>query len=75
MLSPNLITPTTLIPDSSSVYVFKRREHLPPRTNALWYITNGAARTYTLMEDGTVVALGFWGIGDVVGQPLGCIQP
>jgi CRP-like cAMP-binding protein len=72
MISPSLITPK---PNSSSIYVFKRRERLPSQANALWYIADGAARTYTMMEDGTVITLGFWGVGDVVGQPLGCIQP
>ncbi len=45
------------------------------RENFLWQIEAGAVRTYTLTEDGTVIALGFWGLGDTVGQPLALIQP
>jgi len=54
---------------------YKRREHIPQRENSLWRIEAGAVRTYTLTEDGTLIALGFWGLGDSVGQPLACIQP
>ncbi|NJL37674.1 MAG: Crp/Fnr family transcriptional regulator [Leptolyngbyaceae cyanobacterium SM1_4_3] len=45
------------------------------RENSLWQIETGAVRTHTLTEDGTVIALGFWGLGDTVGQPLALIQP
>ncbi|MFM7447616.1 MAG: Crp/Fnr family transcriptional regulator [Leptolyngbyaceae cyanobacterium] len=61
--------------DCSTVSTFKRREHLPPSEKALWHIEVGVVRTYTLTEDGTLIALGFWGLGDTVGQPLACIQP
>jgi CRP-like cAMP-binding protein len=66
---------STLIASKIEVRTFKRREHLPLRENFLWQIEAGAVRTYTLTEDGTVIALGFWGLGDTVGQPLACIQP
>ncbi|QKD80974.1 Crp/Fnr family transcriptional regulator [Thermoleptolyngbya sichuanensis A183] len=54
---------------------FKRRESLPAYPQHLWLIESGAVRAYTLMEDGTIVGLGFWGVGDQVGQHLTCIQP
>ncbi|MCH9055784.1 Crp/Fnr family transcriptional regulator [Synechococcus sp. PCC 6716] len=58
------------------IRTFKRRERLPLREkNTLWHIEAGAVRTYTLTEDGTLITLGFWGLGDTVGQPLACIQP
>jgi len=66
---------STLIAPKLEIYTFKRREHLPLRENSLWQIEAGAVRTYTLTEDGTVIALGFWGLGDTVGQPLALIQP
>jgi len=66
---------STLIPLKLEVRTFKRREHLPLRENSLWQIEAGAVRTYTLTEDGTVISLGFWGLGDIVGRPLACIQP
>lgn len=54
---------------------FKRRESIPLKDNILWKIEVGAVRTFTLAEDGTIITLGFWGIGDTIGQPLACIQP
>jgi CRP-like cAMP-binding protein len=54
---------------------FKRREFLPDNDQRLWQIEAGAVRTYTLTEDGTIITLGFWEVGDCVGQPLACIVP
>ncbi len=61
--------------DISVVHTFKRRERLPLCEISLWEIEEGAVRTYTLTEDGTLISLGFWGVGDTVGQPLACVQP
>lgn len=66
---------STLIAPKLETRTLKRREHLPLRQNSLWQIETGAVRTYTLTEDGTVIALGFWGLGDTIGQPLALIQP
>lgn len=60
--------------DRSTLRFFKRRERLPLSEN-LWFIEAGAVRTYTLTDDGTIIALGFWGVGDTVGQPLASLQP
>ncbi len=54
--------------------VFKKRECIP-LDGILWRIEMGMVRTLTLAEDGTIVSLGFWGVKDVIGQPLSCIQP
>lgn len=54
---------------------FKRREYIPLDNGILWQIEIGVVRTLTLAEDGTIVSLGFWGVKDVIGQPLACIQP
>lgn len=54
---------------------YKRREPIPLHENSLWRIEAGAVRTYTLTENGTIISLGFWGLGDTVGQPLALIQP
>lgn len=35
----------------------------------------GAVRTLTWLEDGTVVVLGLWGPGDVVGNALSAVEP
>jgi CRP-like cAMP-binding protein len=62
-------------PEGLTLQTFKRREYLSSHRNQLWQIESGAVRTYTLTDDGTVIALGFWGEGDVIGQSLTKIQP
>ena len=54
---------------------FKKREYIPLDNGILWQIEVGIVRTFTLAEDGTIISLGFWGVGDVIGQPLALIQP
>ncbi|WP_413173019.1 Crp/Fnr family transcriptional regulator [Anabaena azotica] len=54
---------------------FPRRSLLPIKKNALWQIEQGFVLTYTYLEDGTTVALGLWGPGDVVGEPLSKMKP
>ncbi|MEA5576861.1 Crp/Fnr family transcriptional regulator [Anabaena sp. UHCC 0451] len=54
---------------------FTRRSLLPIKKNALWQIESGFVLTYTYLEDGTTVALGLWGPGDVVGELLSKMKP
>lgn len=54
---------------------FKHNDFIPLQPDALWLIEQGAVRTLTWNEEGTVVTLGYWGSGDVVGQPLSNLQP
>jgi CRP-like cAMP-binding protein len=54
---------------------FKRQDCMPLDKHRLWQIDSGIVRTATWDEDGTVITLGFWGPGDVVGQPLSRIEP
>lgn len=54
---------------------FPARALLPLGSGYLWQIQSGAARTMTWLEDGTVVTLGIWGPGDIVGQALSRITP
>lgn len=54
---------------------FKRRELIPSGKSLLWQIDVGVVRTLTWDEEGTTIALGFWGPGDIVGQPLSQINP
>jgi len=56
-------------------YQFSRRVHLPNQKNALWQIETGVVRTMTWLEDATIVTLGLWGPGDVVGKPLSKCNP
>ena len=54
---------------------FSRNEVIPLHPNVLLRIQRGVVRTLTWSEEGTAAALGYWGVGDVVGQPLSCVQP
>lgn len=58
-----------------SPYQFKRQDLMPLGKNLLWQIDCGVVRTLTWDEEGTIITLGFWGVGDVVGQPLSQIKP
>ncbi|MEH2322248.1 MAG: Crp/Fnr family transcriptional regulator [Nostoc sp.] len=55
--------------------VFARRSFLAEHQNGLWKIETGFIRTFTYLEDGTTVALGLWGPGDVVGKALSKLDP
>ena len=54
---------------------FSPRNSLPLASNYLWRIDSGVARSLTWLEDGTVVALGVWGKGDLVGKALSKTDP
>lgn len=56
-------------------YSFSRRTYLVSRMNTVWLIRSGAVRTLTYLEDGSLVTLGLWSIGDVVGESLSTIKP
>lgn len=54
--------------------------HFPIRSiltakSKLWRISAGVVRSLTWLEDGTVVTLGIWGEGDIVGEALSSIEP
>jgi CRP-like cAMP-binding protein len=72
MVNADLIRPPF---NQSFIHTFKRRETLPSGESALWQIETGAVRTFTFTEDTTLISLGFWGAGDMVGQLLSRIQP
>ncbi len=54
---------------------FQRRERLPLRRDHLWKIESGVVRTLTYLENGTVVTLGLWGVGDIVSRLLSKADP
>ncbi len=55
---------------TEKVFTFERSEFLPLPPDKLWKIERGVVRTITWNEDGVLVSLGYWGCGDIVGQPL-----
>lgn len=54
---------------------FNRHDLLPLQEDFLWRIEWGVVRSLTWSEDGTLATLGYWGVGDVVGQPLSRLRP
>jgi CRP-like cAMP-binding protein len=55
--------------------VFKQHEKIPLHDEYLWKIEQGSIRTMTWSKEGTLVTLGLWGPGDVIGRPLSKINP
>jgi CRP-like cAMP-binding protein len=53
-----------------NLHTFRRRQLIPLDTGVLWQLKTGAVHTYTLSEEGGNITMGFWGMGDVVGEPL-----
>ncbi|MBK1986299.1 Crp/Fnr family transcriptional regulator [Sphaerospermopsis aphanizomenoides BCCUSP55] len=71
----SLYTGLTQSSTSSNRQNFTRRSLMPSKKNTLWQIQSGFVLTYTYLEDGTTVALGLWGPGDVVGEFLSKMKP
>ena len=65
---PNLI-------DQGIYHRFQRRATFPIGTYNVWKIETGIVRTLTWLEDGSIVTLGLWGQGDLVGQALSKLDP
>ncbi|MBW4563462.1 MAG: Crp/Fnr family transcriptional regulator [Mojavia pulchra JT2-VF2] len=55
--------------------ILTRRSFLSDHKTILWKIETGFVRTFTYLEDGTTVALGLWGPGDIVGKALSSLEP
>lgn len=59
-----------------TIQTFNRREVLPSHYHKdTWQIESGVVRTLTWDSNGTVIPLGFWGKGDVVGSLLSEVSP
>lgn len=72
-LSASLSVSPQLSP--KNLWSFKRRSFMPLESESLWKLESGAVRTSTWLEDGTLIILGLWGPGDIVGQALTRVQP
>lgn len=66
VLSAPSFTPSLSLTERS----LKRHDRIPLREDVLWRIERGVVRSVTWCEAGTVITLGYWGAGDVVGQRL-----
>lgn len=56
-------------------WIFKGGNLLPSQPESLWRIEQGIVHALTWTEAGNLNVLGYWGPGDVVGQPLSRISP
>lgn len=56
-------------------WIFDSRTNLPSHSHNLWKIESGVVRTLTWSEDGSLIILGLWGPGDVVGKVLSKSDP
>lgn len=54
---------------------FNRYDCLPLWPEALWKIERGIIRTITWTAEGRIISLGYWGPGDIIGQPLSRLDP
>ena len=61
--------------DRGIYHRFQRRATFPIGTYNVWKIEVGIVRTLTWLEDGSIVTLGLWGQGDLVGQALSKMDP
>jgi CRP-like cAMP-binding protein len=68
------ISPSTS-PYVSSEFQFSPRAVLPNKSGCLWKIEEGVVRAMSWLEDGTIVVLGVWGPGDLVGEALTQVEP
>ncbi|NEO71209.1 Crp/Fnr family transcriptional regulator [Moorena sp. SIO3H5] len=57
-----------------SVHLFKRHDLIALEPDQLWVVQQGVVKTLTWNDEGTVITLGYWGAGDVVGKSLSNLQ-
>ena len=69
-----ILLPIPTVCHSLPVKLFSRGELIPLDRDVLWRIERGAIRTLTWNPLGIANTLGYWGEGDVVGQPMTQIQ-
>lgn len=71
-MSLSLLTPPTAteLHQLNDIRVIKRHQLLPSRHDILWQIERGVVRTTTVTENGMLIVLGYWGVGDIVGHAM-----
>lgn len=55
--------------------IFSVDESIPLQPESIWLLQKGIVKTTTWNSDNTVICLGYWGAGDVLGQPLSKAKP
>lgn len=66
---------SNVIPLKQPQTIFMRRSLLPHRWDYFWQIESGVVRTFTWLDNGTVVVFGLWGKGDVISPLLSKADP
>ncbi|MDJ0678612.1 MAG: Crp/Fnr family transcriptional regulator [Xenococcaceae cyanobacterium MO_167.B52] len=66
---------STMSQYDSELHNFNPGNLFPISEDYLWLVKTGVVKTYTWNEAGTETTIGYWGDGDVVGQPLSAISP
>lgn len=69
-----ILTPTRTASSPLQVQLLSRDDLLPVVPDMLWRIQRGIVCTQMWNEEGKPIVLGYWGVGDVVGQPLTGMQ-
>lgn len=63
------------LPESVEIKIFAPSELIPLDANFLWLLQQGIVKTCTWTKEGSPINLGYWGVGDVVGQSLSLVDP
>ncbi|MDY7019748.1 MAG: Crp/Fnr family transcriptional regulator [Cyanobacteriota bacterium] len=69
------ISKLAILPSNAKSRDFGKRDLIPLWPETLWKIETGIVRTVTWNEEGNQISLGYWGTGDVIGQPLSRLDP
>jgi len=67
--------PLTALAEPLNQKLFNRGECISLCDDVLWRIDRGVVRTATWLNGGPLIALGYWGPGDIVGHQLSRLKP
>ena len=59
----------------NQLLTFKRNQIIPLQSDLFWLLKQGAVKTSSWSDEGTPITLGYWGVEDIVGQPLSLVHP
>lgn len=62
-------------PDNLKYRTFLLNELILLEPDCYWLIQQGVVKTSAWTEEGMAISLGYWGIGDLIGQPLSLVYP
>ncbi len=75
LFSTKILPTSPILTAAAQRQQFSQRSQLPLKPDSVWKIEMGIVRTMTWLEDGTMMTLGLWGPGDMVGKPLSRVGP